>query len=261
MLKSSILLTTATAAIIASASIAFAQKQNEPQGRGEQPGQSAADKAPGQVKDAGDSARDQAPGQTKGEGESAKSKAPGQTKDDPAHKSGDMKKGDKDKMGAKDADHNQKKSADNKAGDNKAGDNKTGDNKAGDNKTDSKAADSKASDAGKSSGAEAGKSAAGGASGDSKQATEKSAVTNLPPETKTKVKTVFTQHRVEPAKNINISINIGVAVPHSVKLYAVPEEVVTIVPAYRRYRYFLIEDRICIVDPVTFEIVDVIIIA
>ena len=58
----------------------------------------------------------------------------------------------------------------------------------------------------------------------------------------------------------DFSINVGVAVPRTVKLYSVPEEVVILVPAYRSYRYFLIDDRICIVDPETFEIVDVIII-
>ena len=39
---------------------------------------------------------------------------------------------------------------------------------------------------------------------------------------------------------------------------AVPASVIAIVPAYRSYRYFAVEDRICIVDPATYEIVEII---
>ena len=237
MLKRSILTTAATAAMFASATFAFAQKQNDSAGgspgatgQGDQPSHSATEKAPGQAKDAGESARDKAPGQTKADGEPAKSKAPGQTKDDTAQRPGEqMKKGDKEHTGSTEADHTKDKASE------------------------------KASDAGK---------AAGGldahttdhAKADGNQATGKAAIANVAPETKTKVRTVFTQHRVEPARDIKISINVGVAVPRTIKLYSVPEEVVILVPAYRSYRYFLIDDRICIVDPETFEIVDVIII-
>ena len=77
---------------------------------------------------------------------------------------------------------------------------------------------------------------------------------------RTKVQTSFAKHKVQPA-NVNISINVGVAVPRTVVLYAVPEEIIVIVPGYRRYRYFLIGDRICIVDPDTYEIVEIIVIA
>jgi hypothetical protein len=37
-----------------------------------------------------------------------------------------------------------------------------------------------------------------------------------------------------------------------------PASVVAIVPAYRSYRYFVADERICIVDPASYEIVDVI---
>jgi hypothetical protein len=62
-------------------------------------------------------------------------------------------------------------------------------------------------------------------------------------------------HRVT---NINVSINVGTRIPRSVRLVAVPASVIAIVPAYRSYRYFAVEDRICIVDPATYEIVEVI---
>ncbi len=69
-------------------------------------------------------------------------------------------------------------------------------------------------------------------------------------------------HRSEAVvKDIDINVNVGVAVPRSVSLYAVPEEVVIIVPEYRRYKFFIFDDKVVIVDPGTYEIVDVLILA
>jgi len=42
-----------------------------------------------------------------------------------------------------------------------------------------------------------------------------------------------------------------------VRLFAVPASVLAIFPYYRDYRYVVEEDTICIVDPDTYEIVDV----
>jgi len=43
-----------------------------------------------------------------------------------------------------------------------------------------------------------------------------------------------------------------------VRLVALPASVIALVPAYRSYQYFAVDDRICIVDPATYEIVEVI---
>ena len=72
---------------------------------------------------------------------------------------------------------------------------------------------------------------------------------SLTQEQRTKVQGAFAKHRGKSARNI--SVNVGVAVPRTVELYAVPEDIVVIVPAYRRYRYFVVGDRVCIVDPAT----------
>jgi hypothetical protein len=82
---------------------------------------------------------------------------------------------------------------------------------------------------------------------------------NLTQQQRTRVKSSFAKHRGKSAK-VNITVNVGVAVPRSVRLYAMPQEIVVIVPAYRRYRYFVVGDRVCIVDPDTYEIVEIIII-
>jgi hypothetical protein len=82
----------------------------------------------------------------------------------------------------------------------------------------------------------------------------------LSQEQRTKVQGSFAKHRRKSA-NVNITVNVGVAVPRSVQLYAIPADIVVIVPAYRRYRYFIVGDRVCIVDPDTYEIVEIIVIA
>lgn len=87
-------------------------------------------------------------------------------------------------------------------------------------------------------------------------------ITQLSGEKRTKVQSAFRSHRSEAVvKDIDIDVSVGVAVPRSVSLYAVPEEVVIIVPEYRRYKYFIFGDKVVIVDPGTYEIVDVLILA
>ena len=70
--------------------------------------------------------------------------------------------------------------------------------------------------------------------------------------------TILKDTRVNRVTNVNISINVGTRVPRSVRLAALPASVITLVPEYRSYQYFVIDDRICIVEPSTYEIVEVI---
>jgi hypothetical protein len=70
--------------------------------------------------------------------------------------------------------------------------------------------------------------------------------------------TLLKDQRVNRATNVNISISVGTRVPRSVRLVALPATVISIVPEYRTYRYFVVDDRICIVDPGTYEIVEII---
>lgn len=78
-------------------------------------------------------------------------------------------------------------------------------------------------------------------------------------EQRTKVQSSFRGHKDKSVKNLNVTISIGTAIPRSVTLYAVPEDVEVIVPEYRRYKYFVYEDEVVIVDPDTYEIVEVIV--
>ena len=56
---------------------------------------------------------------------------------------------------------------------------------------------------------------------------------------------------------VQFTKRIGARIPRSVRLFAVPAAVLAIFPYYRDYRYVVEEDAICIVDPETYEILDV----
>ena len=70
--------------------------------------------------------------------------------------------------------------------------------------------------------------------------------------------TILKERNVNRVTNVNVSINVGTRVPRSVRLGVLPASVITIVPEYRSYRYFVVDDQICIVEPSTYEIVEVI---
>lgn len=70
--------------------------------------------------------------------------------------------------------------------------------------------------------------------------------------------TLAKDRNVNRASNVNISINVGTRLPQSVRLVVLPASVIAIVPEYRSYRYVVVNDQICIVEPTTYEIVEVI---
>jgi hypothetical protein len=113
-----------------------------------------------------------------------------------------------------------------------------------------------------------GSSSTGAASGESGKATPSTAEdrseisgkshVSLSGDQRTRVQTVFKAHRGSARADVHVDARIGVAVPRTVTLIEMPEDVVALVPEWRQYRYILIGDEICIVDPDTFEIIDVI---
>lgn len=249
-----------TLALLASSSLAFAQGPGggrpEPGGGAGTP-PAAQQSAPGQLKEPGQSARDIAPGRTKGEG-SARDVAPGRTGKEAEGRASGAERGNRERR-------SEDSRSDRKAG---AGDDKRAADKS--DRADRRDKDDREdrADRDRDDGERAdrrerreGSSATGrseGTAGRSGGADQE--ITQISGEQRTKVKQVFTQHRTKSV-NVNINVAVGVAVPRTIELYAVPEDVVVIVPAYRRYRYFVVDDRICIVDPDTYVIVEVIVIA
>ena len=58
--------------------------------------------------------------------------------------------------------------------------------------------------------------------------------------------------------NVSFAVRTGTVVPRSFHLFAVPADIMTIAPRFRGFRFFIWEDEIVFVDPVTFEIVAII---
>lgn len=58
--------------------------------------------------------------------------------------------------------------------------------------------------------------------------------------------------------NVNVQVRVGEHVPRDVKLAPLPVSIISIVPAYRSHRYFVVDDRVVIIDPARYEIVEVI---
>ena len=76
---------------------------------------------------------------------------------------------------------------------------------------------------------------------------------------RTKITTVIKNQHVENVTNVNFSISVGTRVPReNVHFYPVPTEVVTIYPQWRGYEFIMVNNRIVIVDPGTYEIVEII---
>jgi hypothetical protein len=84
---------------------------------------------------------------------------------------------------------------------------------------------------------------------------------SLTGEKRTQVQKAFSSHRSDAKADIDIDVSVGVAIPRHVHLVAIPDDIVVIVPAWRRYKYIVVKDTICIIDPDTYEIVDVLVLA
>ena len=77
-------------------------------------------------------------------------------------------------------------------------------------------------------------------------------------EKRERVRDVAFRGDVRRATNVDVRVDIGVRLPRRVDVYDLPSDIIEIVPAYRGYRYVVIDDDYCIVDPETYVIVDVI---
>ncbi|MCV3241779.1 DUF1236 domain-containing protein [Mesorhizobium sp. ZC-5] len=85
---------------------------------------------------------------------------------------------------------------------------------------------------------------------------ETTASVDVTVEQKTEIKQVITETKVEPVRDIDVDISVGVAVPRTIEVHQLPPRIIEIVPAYRNYVYFVLADgRIVILEPDTYEIV------
>lgn len=272
----------AALALVAAGSFAFAEQMDRGDKSSEQ-SKSAAEHAPGNMREGG-SAKDMAPGRTK-DGASAKEESPGHSKDQSA--SGRYEKTPSDKSdhaeGPKnDRDRNAKDQSAEHTNDRFDNSEK---NKSEHSSTENKSSGSTGASEGvggkdpsmersdkndrlhnnakteRSSTERKSYGSTGASEGAEGHAGGKGAITGVTEEQRTRVRPVFAEHRVEPARDLGISVKVGVALPHSVHLYPVPREVVIIIPEYRGFDYIMLDDsRIAIIDPASFEVVDIIVV-
>ena len=68
-------------------------------------------------------------------------------------------------------------------------------------------------------------------------------------EQRTRVRTTVLQDSNAPrATNVNFSINVGTAVPTSVRIATIPQLILDVQPEWRGHMYFIVGDQIIIVD-------------
>jgi hypothetical protein len=84
----------------------------------------------------------------------------------------------------------------------------------------------------------------------------------LTTEQRTTIRTTVLQSSNAPrVNNVNFSLNVGTVVPRTgVTLVAVPTTLVEIHPAWRGFLYFIVGERIIIVDPSSHQIVAVLVV-
>jgi hypothetical protein len=82
---------------------------------------------------------------------------------------------------------------------------------------------------------------------------------NFTTEQRTKIReTVLNGSNAPRANNVTFSLNVGTAVPRTVRIVEVPETLIEVHPEWRSYRYFVVNDEIIIVEPDTLKIVAVV---
>jgi hypothetical protein len=77
-------------------------------------------------------------------------------------------------------------------------------------------------------------------------------------EQRTQITNVIRQQNVAPVTNVNFSVSVGTRVPRDVRFHVLPQEVVTIYPQWRGFKFIRVKEEIVIVDPNTYEIVEII---
>jgi hypothetical protein len=81
----------------------------------------------------------------------------------------------------------------------------------------------------------------------------------LTTEQRTQITSVIRNEHVQSVNNVNFSLSVGTRVPREgVHFYPLPERVVSIYPQWRGYEYIVVHEKIVIIDPHSYEIVEII---
>jgi hypothetical protein len=80
---------------------------------------------------------------------------------------------------------------------------------------------------------------------------------SLSTEQRGKIRTAILGEHVQPARNVNFQVRVGVVIPSTVVVHPLPTEIVTIEPAWSGFEFFLVGSEIVIVDPGSLRIIAV----
>jgi Protein of unknown function (DUF1236) len=79
---------------------------------------------------------------------------------------------------------------------------------------------------------------------------------SITPEKRTRIHETIIRERSAPrVSSVNFDISVGTKVPGGVRFAALPQPILEIEPAWRGFEYFLVGEKIVIVDPTSMEIV------
>ena len=97
----------------------------------------------------------------------------------------------------------------------------------------------------------------GGRGGAREGGSVRGAVGRLDTRQRTEFRSSITRLGVSPLRDVAFGLAVGTAIPRSVSLHRLPPAIISIVPEYEGYDFILVRDDIVIIDPDTYEIVDV----
>src|SRR2546423_1717672 len=87
------------------------------------------------------------------------------------------------------------------------------------------------------------------------QAPQQQGTVALNVQQQTRLSQAVTQLNVRPLTNVNFTLAVGTAVPSSVVIQPLPSTIVEILPQYRGFSFFVVQQQIVIVNPRSHQIV------
>ena len=75
---------------------------------------------------------------------------------------------------------------------------------------------------------------------------------------RSKIQAVIGHSSAARVTNVNFNVAVGVAIPRTVHVEVLPQDIVEVVPQFEGFDYIIVGDNILIIDPDTLEIVDII---
>lgn len=92
----------------------------------------------------------------------------------------------------------------------------------------------------------------------SKSTGSRGAAVQLSQTQRSKIQAVIGHSSAARVTNVNFNVAVGVAIPRTVHVEVLPQDIVEVVPQFEGFDYIIVGDNILIIDPDTLEIVDII---